>query len=380
MKDAIIKEAREIFNFRAALAGYAPGRVNLIGEHLDYNGGHVLPCPLDIGIYGAIAGRSDDIIRCYSGNYPEAGIVVFSLADLNYRETDGWANYVKGMVRELRPPRGFDLYVKGDIPPGAGLSSSAALEILTGTLVSALHALEYSRLELVRAAQRMENEFIGVQSGIMDQFVIAMTEKKAAMLLDTAMLSYRFIESGFGNHVLLIGNTGKARTLQASKYNERREECRRGLAILQEKYRIEHLCTLSLQELTDSAGLFTDETIFRRVRHVVSENERTLKAALALENKDVKAFGALLNESHDSLRDDYEVTGPELDTLVSLFRKHGALGARMTGAGFGGCMIALMPREGLEAALSAIDGAYRAVIGLIPEFYHVNIGKGARLL
>ncbi|MDI9508064.1 MAG: galactokinase [Bacillota bacterium] len=381
MKKTILAEAREVFGFgEDAILGYSSGRVNLIGEHIDYNGGHVLPCPLDIGLYGVIAGRDDDLIRCFSGNYPEAGIIASSLADLSYRKEDGWANYAKGMAREMKPPRGFDIYVKGNIPSGAGLSSSAALEILVGILLNALFRMDYSRLELVKFAKKTENEYIGVQSGIMDQFVIAMTERGAAMLLNTATLSYRLIDADFGDYELVIGNTGKSRELQSSKYNERREECRRGLKILREKYRIDHLCELTSGQLSESAGLFAEEKIFRRIRHVVSENERTLEAVRALESKNIKLFGELLNESHLSLRDDFEVTGKELDTLVSLSQKHGAIGARMTGAGFGGCMLALIPRAHLTAATMAIGRDYEAAIGWAPEFYRVNIRKGAEII
>jgi len=381
MKDGVIKKAKEIFDFKnEIIVGYSPGRVNLIGEHLDYNGGYVLPCTLDIGTYGAVCGREDNRVYCFSDNFPEKGPVMFTLNKLIYQAEDEWANYVKGMVKELNPPFGFDLYVKGNIPPGAGLSSSASLEILIGLIINQLYQLNYSRIDLVKMAQKVENVFIGVKSGIMDQFVIGMIEKKAAMLLNTANLDYKCINVDFQNYTLVIGNTNKRRTLQSSKYNERREECNDGFSILRKKYHIDYLCQLKTKNFNESIDLFSDDIIRNRVRHVITENERTLEAFQALKAKNIQLFGKLLNESHCSLRDDYEVTGLELDTMVSLFQKFGAIGARMTGAGFGGCMIALVPNELISEITVKVESEYTKSLGLTPEFYIVNIGNGAKIL
>src|SRR5690554_2113297 len=291
MKNDIIAKANNILDFKQKpIVGFSPGRVNLIGEHLDYNGGYVLPCTLDIGTYGVAALRPDRWVCCYSANFPYKGTVKFNLDRLIYQKDDAWANYVKGIVKELRPEYGFDLFVQGNIPPGAGLSSSASLEILVGTMVNTLFNLHYSRLDIVKMAQKAENNFIGVQSGIMDQFVIGMTCKKAAMLINTNTLEYRFIDVKLKDYSLIIGNTNKSRALQDSKYNERRNECRCGLKLLRKKYPIANLCELSLNDLKDSNNIIADKLIYRKVRQVISENERTLAAYNALKNGDLPYF------------------------------------------------------------------------------------------
>lgn len=374
----LIEKAKQIFPDNIEYRTYfSPGRVNLIGEHIDYNGGFVLPCALDIGTFGIASRRSDDLIFCYSDNFPEVGTISFSLADVHYDSKDNWVNYVKGVVSLLGLKQGFNLYVHGEIPNASGLSSSASLELLVGVVANDLYNLGLSKLDLVKIAHRAENEFIGVNCGIMDQFIIGMAENKSGILLNTASLEYHFVKIDLEDYVLVIGNTNKKRTLASSKYNERRSECERGLVTLKQKYQIKDLCELSMQEFSESESMIRDEVIKRRVRHVISENERTKKAYQALQDRDLKTFGLLLNASHLSLQEDYEVTGLELDTLQELFLKYGAIGARMTGAGFGGCMIALVKEKEAAAIIEKVSPEYMAITGLKADFYPVHVGNGA---
>lgn len=376
----LIEKAKQVFPGDGHRAFFAPGRINLIGEHIDYNGGFVLPCALSIGTYGVVQMREDETVRCFSENFPEAGTVSFSLAGLHFRSEDGWTNYVKGMCKELGVKRGFNLYVNGNIPNGAGLSSSASLEVLVGVALNNLFNLGFSALEIVLAAHRAENGFIGVKCGIMDQFIIGMAEEESGILLNTANLEYHSVKIDLGDYLIVIGNTNKKRTLASSKYNERRGECERALAILKNRFAVEALCELESQDLPECEALFQEPLLIKRVRHAVTENERTKKAYRALSEGDLQEFGKLLNESHRSLRDDYEVTGFELDTLQELFLKYGAIGARMTGAGFGGCAIALVKAEAANRMIEQVAPEYREKTGLAADFYLVRVGNGAREL
>ena len=381
MKNEIINRTKSIFpNNDSLFIGFAPGRINLIGEHLDYNGGFVLPSPLDIGTYGSLSIRTDNKVFCYSENFKDMGICSFSLEQLEYKKEHHWMNYIKGLVKELKIDKGFNLYVEGNIPAGAGLSSSASLEILVSILINEAYQLNKSKLDLVLIAQSVENNYIGVASGIMDQFVIAMTRRTGALLLNTTNLEYKTIDIDLKNYSLIIGNTNKRRTLQDSKYNERRKECEDALCILKQRFSINNLCELSLKELESSKDLLLDNVLYKRARHVVSENERTLQAVRVLGENNYALFGKLLNDSHKSLCEDYQVTGIELDTLVNLFQKHGAIGARMTGAGFGGCMITLVEKRLTDDILEKVRKYYKKALNLNPEFYLVNISKGALLL
>ncbi|MGD9604677.1 MAG: galactokinase [Bacilli bacterium] len=373
----LVEKAEQKFSSKPMMLFFAPGRVNLIGEHLDYNGGYVLPCAIDLGVYGVVAPRCDSIVSCFSENVAYLGIIAFSLTNISYDKNHGWVNYVKGMLKETNATKGFDLYVYGNLPNGAGLSSSAALEILVGTIVNHLENKQMSPQTLALKGQKAENEFIGVQCGIMDQFVIANSQDGYAMLLNTDNLSFSFVTAAFLDYELVIGNTNKKRALSDSKYNERRKECEQGLNILKNVVDVPFLCALTIPELEKYGKSITDQTIFRRVKHVVTENDRVLKAYDALQKHNLILFGQLLNASHESLKDDYQVTGFELDTLVSLFRAYGAIGARMTGAGFGGCMIALMPQKNLNNNLMEIKQEYQQITHLSPDFYLVKAGKGA---
>ncbi|MBI0580371.1 galactokinase [Neobacillus cucumis] len=375
---------QDLFQTKPEKAFFAPGRINLIGEHTDYNCGHVFPCAITYGTYAVAKKRDDQLVRLYSANFPEKGIIEFDLNHLDYAKEDNWANYPKGMIRCIieagyRIPTGFECVIQGNIPNGAGLSSSASIELLTGALVDGLFGLEIPRLELIKLGKQVENQFIGVNSGIMDQFAIGMGKHDAGILLDCQTLSYEYAPIKLENHKILIMNTNKRRELADSKYNERRGECEEALSQLQKKLPIEALGQLSEEEYDANQSLITNETIRKRAKHAVYENMRTLKALQELKAGNLEAFGQLMNLSHISLRDDYEVTGIELDSLVeAAWKQPGVLGARMTGAGFGGCAIAIVENEKVENFIGNVGAAYREKIGYDADFYVASIGDGAK--
>ncbi|MGG1675626.1 galactokinase [Neobacillus sp. NRS-1170] len=373
-----------VFHTLPERAFFAPGRINLIGEHTDYNGGHVFPCAITYGTYAVARKREDQLVRVYSMNFAEKGIIEFNLNELEYDKHQNWANYPKGMIRYIieagyEIPSGFECVIQGNIPNGAGLSSSASIEVLTGVLVNGLFELELPRLNLIKLGKKVENEFIGVNSGVMDQFAIGMGLKDAGILLDCQNLKYEYAPIHLENHKILIMNTNKRRELADSKYNERRAECEEALAQLQLKLPIEALGQLSEEEFDTNQSLITNEIVRKRAKHAVYENIRTLKALNELKAGNVEAFGQLMNQSHISLRDDYEVTGVELDTLVEAAWNHpGVLGARMTGAGFGGCAIAIVANEEVERFIANVGAAYLDKIGYEADFYVASIGDGAK--
>lgn len=376
----------EKFGEKGTGSYFAPGRINLIGEHTDYNGGYVFPASITIGTYGVARKRADKQIRLYSENFPEKGIITFSLDDLEYRKEDDWTNYPKGVIRYLKAAghaidSGIEIAFYGNIPNGAGLSSSASIELLTGVILDDLFGLAIERLELILTGKKVENEFIGVNSGIMDQFAIGMGKKDHALLLDTNTLAYDLVPAEFGDYVVAIMNTNKRRELADSKYNERRGECEEVLKRLQTKLKIQSLGELDEATFFAYTSLIEDPTLIKRAKHAVTENQRTLKAKAALEAGDLESFGHLLDASHASLRDDYEVTGIELDTLVAAAQEQPAvLGARMTGAGFGGCAIALVKKSEWEAFATAVKESYREKIGYETDIYQASIDDGARKL
>lgn len=377
----------DIFNQQAESRYFSPGRVNLIGEHTDYNGGYVLPCAITQGTLALVKKRSDQEVQCYSDNFPEAGVISFHVEDeLEYSADDQWVNYVKGMVKFVRESghvidQGFDLLVYGNIPNGAGLSSSASLELLIGVVLESEFALTLDRLDLVRMGQRVENEFLGLHTGIMDQFAIGMGQADHAIYLDVNELDYKLVPADFGDNVILIMNTNKRRELTTSKYNERRAECEQALSELQVDLAINNLCELSPEELIRHKDLLSTETLWSRSKHVVFENARTQKAVELLEANQLEQFGTLMNDSHNSLRDDYDVTGVELDALVeAAWKQEGVLGARMTGAGMGGCAIALVNKDKVEHIIDAISKEYKDQIGYDASFYIAEVGDGARKL
>lgn len=376
----------DVFGPRTVSHYFSPGRINLIGEHTDYNGGHVFPASITYGTYGLASKRDDDKILVYSTNFEEIGVVSFTLDELDYDKNANWANYVKGMVLKLKEAghkidSGFELLVEGTIPNGAGLSSSASLELLVGVVLEDLFNLDVTRLELVQTGKKVENEFIGVNSGIMDQFAIGFGEKDHAILLDTNTLDYEMVPVVLGDYAVVIMNTNKRRELADSKYNERRSECEKALELLQTELDIQSLGELDEKTFEDHEHLIGDPTLIKRAKHAVTENERTLIAKKELVAGNLAAFGKLLNASHASLKDDYEVTGIELDTLAETAQKQtGCLGARMTGAGFGGCAIALVKEDAIPAFENNVYDEYLKVVGYAPDFYVAHIGGGARKL
>ena len=376
----------ELFGKKNYTAFFAPGRINLIGEHTDYNGGNVFPCAITLGTY-AIAAKNDlKQVRLYSENFPEAGVITFDLADLDHKKADSWANYPKGMLRYLKEaghaiPEGMDMVIFGNIPNGSGLSSSASLELLMGVVLDNLFDLNVDRLDLIKTGKRVENEFIGVNSGIMDQFAVGMGEENKAILLDCNTLEYELVPVELGNHAIVIMNTKKRRELVDSKYNERRSECEEALAKLQTVVSVGSLGELDEETFENAKAVLESDVLYRRARHAVTENQRTLKAKAALQAGELEAFGQLMNQSHISLRDDYEVTGIELDTLVqAAWDQPGVLGARMTGAGFGGCAIAIVEKEVIPAFIENVGKTYEAAIGYAAEFYIAEISDGAKRL
>jgi len=387
MKEKIYKRFQEIFGAEGEIGIYfAPGRVNLIGEHTDYNGGHVFPCALTIGTYGAARRRKDNKLRFYSMNFEHLNVIESSLDDLKPRRNAGWTNYPKGVIWAMKQkgydiPCGIDLMLFGNIPNGSGLSSSASVEILTGYVLNDLFDLGISNQDLALLGQFSENNFNGVNCGIMDQFAIAMGKKDQAIFLDTSDLSYEYAPIRLKGASIVISCSNKKRGLGDSKYNERRAECEKALQEIQKVKNIESLGQLTEEQFESVKDAVKDATRRRRARHAVYENQRTIKAVQALKENDIGLFGKLMNESHISLRDDYEVTGTELDTLVEeAWKVEGVLGSRMTGAGFGGCTVSIVKDEAVDTFIRQVGKAYRAAIGYKADFYAVQIGDGPRKL
>lgn len=382
----LIQAFSAIFGQEPDATFFSPGRINLIGEHTDYNGGHVFPAAITLGTYGAARKRDDQKLRFYSGNFEDLGVIEVDLADLVFKKEDNWTNYPKGVLKFLQEAghvidTGMDVYVLGNIPNGSGLSSSASLELLIGIMAEELFALKLDRLDLVKIGKKTENEFIGVNSGIMDQFAIGMGADQRAIYLDTNTLEYELVPLDLGDHVIVIMNTNKRRELADSKYNERRAECEKAVEELQAALDIQTLGELDEATFDEYAYLIQDANRLKRARHAVSENQRTLKAKAALVVGDLERFGRLVNASHVSLEHDYEVTGIELDTLAhTAWEQEGVLGARMTGAGFGGCGIAIVAKDKVEAFKEAVGKTYTAIVGYPPSFYLAEIAGGSRVL
>ena len=386
----ILDEMQEVFRekFGAAQthAYFSPGRVNLIGEHTDYNGGHVFPCAISLGTYALVAPRTDGISRLYSMNLPEQGVVQFPMHGAVKSDAYGWANYPIGVVRVMedaghRAAHGFDIVLYGTLPNGAGLSSSASIEVLMAVILNDELNLGIDMVELVKFSQKAENEFVGMNCGIMDQFAVGMGKKDCAILLDCNTLSYRYSKLALDGCSIVITNTNKTHSLVTSAYNERRAQCESALKALQKVKPIKALGELTNAEFDAIASAIPDPVERRRARHAVYENNRTLEAVKALEANDVKRFGELMNASHVSLRDDYEVTGPELDTLAELaWQQDGVLGSRMTGGGFAGCTVSIVRDAAIPAFEKNVGEAYTAKIGYAPSFYVANIADGARRL
>lgn len=365
----------KIYGKAPQLCCFAPGRVNLIGEHTDYNGGYVFPCAIDPGIYCAAAKRTDRLLRFYSSDFPDEGIIEYKIDDLRLKKL--WADYPVGVIKALAAfgydlPSGADLFFVGDLPDGAGLSSSAALEVVTAAALRELFSIPVTNQETALIGQFAENRFIGVNCGIMDQFASAMGKAGHAILLDANTLAYK--HAPLGDAAIVIVNSGVKHSLASSAYNQRRRECESAAAAL----KIPYLCCMGVDEFECKKKQITDEICQKRAKHAIYENQRVIDAADALEKGDLQLFGKLMNDSHASLRDDYEVSCEELDFLAGKAQLiPGVYGARMTGGGFGGCTVNLMEKKTVNEFISVIGSLYEGRFGIKAEIYSVSAANGA---
>ena len=384
MKEKLIATFKEKFGDGGDIRSYfAPGRVNLIGEHTDYNGGHVFPCALTIGTYFIARQREDRVLRFYSTNFESLGIIESSLDNLVWSKEADWTNYPMGVMwafgeKGYKITNGFDILLCGNIPNGSGLSSSASVEVGTGVLLRDMYGFDVSMIDIALIGQYSENNFNKVNCGIMDQFAIAMGKKDHAIFLDTADLSYEYAPIVLKDAKIVIACSNKKRGLGDSKYNERRAECEEALAELQTVVDIKSLGELDEAQFEQYKSAIKSEVRQRRAKHAVYENQRTIKAVEALKAGNIEEFGKLMIASHDSLRDDYEVTGKELDTLVaSALKQDGVIGSRMTGAGFGGCTVSIVKNDNIDAFIENVGKEYKDTIGYAADFYVVEVGDGA---
>lgn len=384
MKQQVLDCFAKLFGGEGDIRTYfAPGRVNLIGEHTDYNGGHVFPCALTIGTYMAARKRDDRKLRFYSMNFEKLGVVESSLDEFQMGKEGNWTAYPKGMMwafcqKGFPVEQGFDIVLYGNIPNGSGLSSSASVETVTGVMLRDMFGYDtISMIDIALYGQFSENNYNGVNCGIMDQFAIAMGKAGHAIFLDTATLKYEYAPIRLENAKIVISCSNKKRGLGDSKYNERRSECETALAELQKVVKIDALGDLTEAQFEQYRDAITSPVCQKRAKHAVYENQRTIKAVEALQNNDVALFGKLMNDSHVSLRDDYEVTGIELDTLVEeAWKIDGVIGSRMTGAGFGGCTVSIVKDDAVDAFIEKVGTAYKNKIGYAADFYVVEIGDG----
>ena len=383
MKEKMLHNFTEIYGENSDVRVYfAPGRVNLIGEHIDYSGGRVLPCALTLGTYAAVRKRNDDRLRFYSMNFPEEGVIESKIGEYEANAEGRWTNYPMGVLwafqeNSMVPPCGMDLVIYGDLPGGAGLSSSASLEVLTGFILCDLFGFSVSCEQMALLGQRAENEFCGVNCGIMDQFAVAAGKRDHAIYLDTSGLQYKYIPIRLPDAKIVIANSNKKHSLNESKYNERRRECETALQELQQAIGIEHLCDLDEDTFEKYQVMIKDEIRRKRVRHAVYENARVKKAVEALAQNDIETFGKLMNESHHSMSEDYEVTGDVMDALAeAAWQQEGVIGSRMTGGGFGGSTVSIVRNDYIESFIQRTGKAYTAKTGLTADFYVVEIGGG----
>ncbi|WP_240405232.1 galactokinase [Lactobacillus crispatus] len=383
-KEELLKEYETTFGEKGKDVFFSPGRINVIGEHTDYNGGHVFPAAISLGVYGVYGPREDKKVCLFSGNV-DGDIVEFDIDDTTVEKDDRfWANYFKGMITYLREKydnidHGFNLYIKANLPSGSGLSSSAAIEMLMGIILKDEFNLDVDRIALAKMGQRTENEFVGLNSGIMDQFACIMGKKDSAIFLDCNTLDYEYKPLALGDYEIIIMATNKPHTLADSAYNDRVRECHDAVKKLQAKLDIKTLGELDNDTFEDIAILIYYETEIKRARHAVSENQRTLRATKAMQNGDLEKLGRLIDASHVSLHYDYEVTGQELDTLAEAsWAQPGVLGARMIGGGFGGSAIAIVKKDQAEAFKKNVGKIYRDKIGYDASFYDAEIVDGTK--
>lgn len=388
MKKELIEKFEELFGAGGEIRTYfAPGRVNLIGEHTDYNGGHVFPCALTLGTYGLARKRQDKKLRFYSVNFGEAGIIESSIENLKPVKKDGWTNYPKGVIWAFEKygheiSSGVDFLVYGDIPNGSGLSSSASLEVLTGLMLKDIHSMdEVTKQDLAVMGQYSENHFNGMNCGIMDQFASAMSKKDSAIFLDTNTLKFEYAPVKMPDARIVIVNSKVKHSLVGSAYNDRRNESEAALKDLQEVVDIQTLGDLTEETFEKYKGAIKDPVCRKRAKHAVYENQRTIKAYNALKANALEDFGKYMNASHVSLRDDYEVSCEEIDFLVELAWKiPGVIGSRMTGGGFGGCTVSIVKKDTVDSFIDIVGKGYMEKTGLKADFYVVDIGEGAHRL
>ena len=388
MKKALNEKFEELFGAGGEIRTYfAPGRVNLIGEHTDYNGGHVFPCALTIGTYGLARKREDKKLRFYSMNFPEDGLMESSLEDLKPEKEAGWTNYPKGVMWAFEEHGhklgcGVDFLVYGDIPNGSGLSSSASLEVLTGLMLKDIHGMdEITGKDLAVIGQYAENHFNGMNCGIMDQFASAMGKKDAAIFLDTGTLTFEYAPVALPDARIVITNSKVKHSLVGSAYNDRRNESEEALEDLQKVLPIKTLGDLTEEAFEAHKEAIKNPVCRKRAKHAVYENQRTIRAYRALKANDLETFGKCMNASHISLRDDYEVSCEEIDILVNLaWQIPGVIGSRITGGGFGGCTVSIVKNDAVESFIEKVGEGYRARTGHAAEFYVVDVGEGAHRL
>lgn len=383
MKQTVLKKFEELWKDTNGVNVYfAPGRVNMIGEHTDYNGGHVFPCALTIGTYAAVRKRADRKLNFYSMNFEDLGIIETSIDDLTPSEAAGWTNYPKGVMwafaeRGMKMDCGLDVVLYGNIPNGSGLSSSASLEVLTGYYLRDLFGFDVTNIDLAKIGQYSENNFNGMNCGIMDQFASAMGKKDHAIFLDTADLSYEYAPLVLEGAKIVVTNSNVKHSLVNSEYNVRRNECEKALEELQTVVKINGLGDLSEEEFEANKSVIQDEVRVKRAKHAVYENQRTIRAVAALKNNDLKLFGELMNASHVSLRDDYQVSCEEIDVLVEeAWKIDGVIGSRITGGGFGGCTVSIVKDEAVDTFKEKVGAAYKERVGKTADFYVVEIGDG----
>ena len=388
MKERFIQKFQELYGKGGGIRAYfAPGRVNLIGEHTDYNGGHVFPCALTLGTYGIVRDREDRKLRFYSMNFESLGIIETSLDDLVPDEAANWTNYPKGVMwafekRGYKLAHGMDILIYGNIPSGSGLSSSASLEVLTGLMLKDTFGFEnLTMVEVALIGQDAENNFNGCNCGIMDQFASAMGKKDHAIFLDTNTLNYEYAPVMLKDAKIVITNSKVKHSLVDSAYNDRRNECETALKELQAELPIHSLGELTQEEFELHKEAIKDPVRQRRAKHAVYENQRTIRAVEALRENDVELFGRLMNESHQSLKEDYQVSCREIDILVDMAQAMpGVLGSRITGGGFGGCTVSIVRNDAVDGFISQIGKTYQEKVGHEAEFYVVDIGDGAKII
>ncbi len=383
MEQKLLEKFIELFgNEGEAHVYFAPGRVNLIGEHTDYNGGHVFPCALTIGTYMAARKRADRKLNFYSMNFEELGVLESSLDDLTPKADGEWTNYPKGVIwafegRGMKLNCGLDIALYGNIPNGSGLSSSASLEVVTGYMLRDLFGFDVTNQDLALIGQYSENNFNGCNCGIMDQFASAMGKKDNAIFLDTSDLSFEYAPIVLDGAKIVVTNSMVKHSLVTSAYNDRRNESAQALKDLQQVCGIKTLGDLTEEEFETYKSAIKDDINRARAKHAVYENQRTIKAVKALKDQDLETFGKLMNASHVSLRDDYETSCEEVDVLVDeAWKIPGVIGSRITGGGFGGCTVSIVKDEAIDTFKEKLTAAYEEKVKKTPEFYVVSVGDG----